>query len=120
MHIFVEPCRPRWPRRLPPLPSSHCLARPSLRAAQVRAGAGGAEASLFAWELFRMYERFAQSQGWKFDVSLTSLSLSCPMPQLVAGRLLWVCACGRVQREPCARPPAQYCFPMHAGKQQLP
>lgn len=35
---------------------------------EVRAGAGGAEASLFAWELFRMYERFAQAQGWKFDV----------------------------------------------------
>ncbi|KAI7837553.1 hypothetical protein COHA_008568, partial [Chlorella ohadii] len=34
---------------------------------EVRAGAGGAEASLFAWELFRMYERFAQAQGWKFD-----------------------------------------------------
>ena len=40
-----------------------------LLALQVRAGAGGAEASLFAWELFRMYERFAQAQGWKFDVS---------------------------------------------------
>ena len=33
---------------------------------EIRAGAGGNEASLFASDLFRMYQKFAQSQGWKF------------------------------------------------------
>ena len=36
---------------------------------QVRAGTGGEEACLFAMELFRMYERYAQLHGWKFEVS---------------------------------------------------
>lgn len=31
---------------------------------EVRAGAGGDEASLFAWELARMYERYAEQKGW--------------------------------------------------------
>lgn len=31
---------------------------------EVRAGAGGDEASLFAWELARMYERYAEQNGW--------------------------------------------------------
>jgi peptide chain release factor 1 len=35
---------------------------------EVRAGAGGDEASLFAQDLFRMYSRFAETRGWKFDV----------------------------------------------------
>lgn len=35
---------------------------------EVRAGAGGDEAGLFASELFRMYQRFAEIMGWKFEV----------------------------------------------------
>ena len=35
---------------------------------EVRAGAGGDEAALFAMDLFQMYQRFAQKNGWKFDV----------------------------------------------------
>src|SRR6201986_3730326 len=35
---------------------------------EIRAGTGGDEASLFAGDLFRMYERFAASQGWKVEV----------------------------------------------------
>lgn len=31
---------------------------------EVRAGAGGDEASLFAWELAHMYERYAETKGW--------------------------------------------------------
>lgn len=34
---------------------------------EVRAGTGGEEASLFAAELFRMYERYAAIKGWKFE-----------------------------------------------------
>jgi peptide chain release factor 1 len=35
---------------------------------EIRAGTGGDEASLFAGDLFRMYERFAGLQGWKVEV----------------------------------------------------
>lgn len=34
---------------------------------EIRAGTGGDEAALFAADLYRMYERFAQSQGWRFE-----------------------------------------------------
>ncbi len=35
---------------------------------EVRAGTGGDEAALFAADLFRMYSRFSESQGWKVSV----------------------------------------------------
>ncbi len=35
---------------------------------EVRAGTGGDEAALFAADLFRMYQRYAASQGWRFEV----------------------------------------------------
>jgi peptide chain release factor 1 len=35
---------------------------------EIRAGTGGDEAALFAGELFRMYSRFAERQGWKLEV----------------------------------------------------
>jgi peptide chain release factor 1 len=35
---------------------------------EIRAGTGGDEASLFAGDLFRMYERFAARQGWQTEV----------------------------------------------------
>ncbi len=35
---------------------------------EVRAGAGGDEAAIFAGDLFRMYQRYAQLQGWKVEV----------------------------------------------------
>ena len=34
---------------------------------EIRAGAGGDEASIFAYELFRMYTRYAEDKGWKVD-----------------------------------------------------
>ncbi|MEM9684069.1 MAG: peptide chain release factor 1 [Pseudomonadota bacterium] len=34
---------------------------------EVRAGTGGDEASLFAADLFRMYQRYAESHGWSFE-----------------------------------------------------
>jgi len=40
---------------------------------EIRAGTGGDEAGLFASELLRMYQRFAQSQNWKFRVLSTTL-----------------------------------------------
>ncbi|WP_071461002.1 peptide chain release factor 1 [Bacillus massilinigeriensis] len=35
---------------------------------EIRGAAGGDEAALFAGDLFRMYSRFAESQGWKVEV----------------------------------------------------
>ena len=39
---------------------------------EVRAGAGGEEAALFAADLFRMYQRYAERQGWRLEVLNTS------------------------------------------------
>ena len=41
---------------------------------EVRAGTGGDEAALFAGELMRMYQRFAEEQGWKFEMISASAS----------------------------------------------
>ena len=44
---------------------------------EIRAGTGGEEAALFAGDLFRMYSRYAETQGWKIEVmneNKTSLS----------------------------------------------
>jgi peptide chain release factor 1 len=35
---------------------------------EVRAGTGGDEAALFAANLFRMYQRYAENHGWKFEI----------------------------------------------------
>ncbi|MCK5434963.1 MAG: PCRF domain-containing protein, partial [Dehalococcoidales bacterium] len=35
---------------------------------EIRAGAGGEEAQLFAADLFRMYSRYAQAKGWEIDI----------------------------------------------------
>lgn len=35
---------------------------------EIRAGTGGDEATLFAGELFRMYSRYAEQQGWKVEI----------------------------------------------------
>lgn len=39
---------------------------------EVRAGAGGDEAALFAWELAHMYERFAEMKNWQWKVNYES------------------------------------------------
>ena len=39
---------------------------------EIRAGAGGDEAALFAGDLFRMYTRYAQARGWATDVMNTN------------------------------------------------
>ncbi|MBS3938520.1 MAG: peptide chain release factor 1 [Peptococcaceae bacterium] len=41
---------------------------------EVRAGTGGNEAALFAGNLYRMYTRFAERQGWKIELLSASLS----------------------------------------------
>jgi peptide chain release factor 1 len=41
---------------------------------EIRAGTGGDEASLFSGDLFRMYQLYAQSQGWRWQVVSSALS----------------------------------------------
>ena len=41
---------------------------------EIRAGAGGGEAGLFAADLFRMYSRYAQAKGWQVDIIDSSQS----------------------------------------------
>ena len=35
---------------------------------EIRAGTGGDEATLFAAEMLRMYQRYAERQGWRFEI----------------------------------------------------
>jgi peptide chain release factor 1 len=75
---------------------------------EIRAGTGGEEAALFAADLFRMYTRFAESQGWKVEVLQTSESERGGLRELIAGiagegvygRLKWERGVHRVQRVP--------------------
>ncbi|GIA57084.1 peptide chain release factor RF-1 [Vibrio cholerae] len=39
---------------------------------EIRAGAGGDEAGIFAGDLFRMYSRFAEKKGWRIEVMSSS------------------------------------------------
>ena len=39
---------------------------------EIRAGTGGDEAALFAADLFRMYQRFSERQGWRFETMTLS------------------------------------------------
>jgi peptide chain release factor 1 len=41
---------------------------------ELRAGTGGDEAALFAGDLLRMYQRFAETQGWRFELISASVS----------------------------------------------
>jgi len=75
---------------------------------EVRAGTGGEEASLFAGELVRMYSRYADRQGWKFEViSTTSSGVGGVKEAIIAvrgdgafGRLKYESGVHRVQRVP--------------------
>ncbi|MBE0412861.1 peptide chain release factor 1 [Yoonia sp.] len=48
------------------LPKDAADARPAL--IEIRPGTGGEEASLFAADLLRMYQRYAEKQGWTFEI----------------------------------------------------
>ncbi len=39
---------------------------------EIRSGTGGDEASIFAGDLFRMYTRYIDNKGWKYEIDLTS------------------------------------------------
>jgi len=75
---------------------------------EVRAGAGGDEASLFAADLYRMYARYAERRRWKVDVLSTSESGSGGLKEVIAevrgngaySRLKFESGVHRVQRVP--------------------
>jgi peptide chain release factor 1 len=75
---------------------------------EVRAGAGGDEAALFAAEVFRMYQRFSERQGWKVDVMSVSQGEKGGVKEIIAliegnkvySRLKFEAGVHRVQRVP--------------------
>ncbi len=75
---------------------------------EVRAGTGGEEAALFAADLFRMYQRFAESHGWRFEtmgISETAIGGYKEVAARVTGRgvfarLKFESGVHRVQRVP--------------------
>ena len=75
---------------------------------EVRAGTGGDEAALFAGDLFRMYQRYAQTRGWRVEVDSVSEGEVGGYKEIVAtitgdgvfGRLKFESGVHRVQRVP--------------------
>ena len=75
---------------------------------EIRAGTGGDEASLFAGDLFRMYERYAAKQGWKVEVISASEGSVGGYKEIIAevrgrgafARLKFESGVHRVQRVP--------------------
>jgi peptide chain release factor 1 len=75
---------------------------------EIRAGTGGDEASLFAGDLFRMYERFAALQGWKVEVISASEGTMGGFKEIIAevqgrgafAKLKFESGVHRVQRVP--------------------
>jgi peptide chain release factor 1 len=75
---------------------------------EVRAGTGGDEAALFAGDLFRMYQRYAQTHGWRVEVDSASEGEVGGYKEIIAsitgegvfGRLKFESGVHRVQRVP--------------------
>ncbi len=75
---------------------------------EIRAGTGGDEATLFAAEIFRMYSRYADSKGWKVEVTSVSESDIGGYKEVIAlisgdrvySRLKYESGVHRVQRVP--------------------
>ena len=75
---------------------------------EIRKGAGGDEASLFAAEVFRMYTRYAEEQRWKVEITSLSESSVGGLNEVIAiisgnkvySRLKYESGVHRVQRVP--------------------
>src|SRR5881396_1997817 len=75
---------------------------------EIRAGTGGDEAALFTGDLFRMYERFANLQGWKVEVISASEGTMGGFKEIIAevkgrgafAKLKFESGAHRVQRVP--------------------
>jgi peptide chain release factor 1 len=75
---------------------------------EIRAGTGGDEAALFAADLFRMYSRYAERQGWRIELMSSSESGTGGQKEVIASvegrgvysRLKYESGVHRVQRVP--------------------
>ncbi|HHL42005.1 MAG TPA: peptide chain release factor 1, partial [Hellea balneolensis] len=75
---------------------------------EIRAGTGGDEAAIFVGDLFRMYARYAQLQGWKLEVETQSEAEMGGFKEIIAtitgqgvyGKLKFESGVHRVQRVP--------------------
>jgi peptide chain release factor 1 len=75
---------------------------------EIRAGAGGDEAALFVGELFRLYQRYAERQGWKVEILSVNPTGLGGFKEIIAdiqgdrvfSRLKWEGGVHRVQRVP--------------------
>ncbi|MEA3029318.1 MAG: peptide chain release factor 1 [Sphingomonadales bacterium] len=75
---------------------------------EIRAGTGGDEAALFAGDLLRMYQRYAESRGWRFELISASQSEIGGYKEVIASvsgsgvfaRLKFESGVHRVQRVP--------------------
>ncbi|WP_224824594.1 peptide chain release factor 1 [Cognatishimia sp. MH4019] len=92
--------------RLTLLPKDAADAKPAM--IEIRPGTGGDEASLFAGDLLRMYQRYAEARGWKFTVMELSETELGGIKEVVANitgenvfaRLKYESGVHRVQRVP--------------------
>ncbi|RIJ37579.1 peptide chain release factor 1 [Pontibacter oryzae] len=75
---------------------------------EIRAGAGGDEASIFAGDLYRMYSRFAEKQGWRMELVDATEGTSGGYKEIIIGvsgedvygKLKFESGVHRVQRVP--------------------
>src|SRR6266481_2925096 len=75
---------------------------------EIRAGTGGDEAGIFAGDLYRMYSRYAETQGWKVEVLESSPSSMGGVKEIVAAiqankvysELKYECGVQSVDRDP--------------------
>ena len=75
---------------------------------EIRAGTGGDEAALFAGDLFRMYQRYAEGKGWKVEIVSTSEGTAGGFKEIIAevegagvfAKLKFESGVHRVQRVP--------------------
>jgi len=92
--------------RLSLLPRDEADSRPAIL--EIRPGTGGEEAALFAGDLMRMYQRYAEARGWAFEVIEMSQTELGGIKELVAhikgegvfARLKFESGVHRVQRVP--------------------
>ena len=88
------------------LPKDSADGRPALL--EIRPGTGGDEASLFAADLLRMYQRYSEKKGWTFEILEESLSELGGVKEVVArivgdgvfARMKYESGVHRVQRVP--------------------
>lgn len=88
------------------LPKDAADAKPAM--VEIRPGTGGDEAALFAADLLRMYQRYAESRGWKFEIIEEQLTELGGIKEVVAhvkgenvfARMKYESGVHRVQRVP--------------------